>query len=87
MKLISYSFKLHAVITVRSQSFLYEVFKTEVNVQTSVDENELKISYSLLSLLCFCNLESLRWRANAFLNIEIKIGTFKLSNKFYPLIY
>ena len=87
MKLISYSFKLHAVITVRRQSFLYEVFKTEVNVQTLVDENELKISFSLLSLLFFCNLESIRWRANAVLNIEIKIGTFKLFNKFYPLIY
>ena len=74
MKLISYSFKLHAVITVRRQSFLYEVFKTEVNVQTLVDENELKISFSLLSLLFFCNLESLLWRANAVLNIEIKIG-------------
>ena len=46
---LSYSFKLHAVITVRSQSFLYDVvegvrsslgFSTrEVNVQTSVDEN------------------------------------------------
>ena len=52
---------LHAVITVRSQSFLYEVVEgvrsslgfltREVNVQTSVDENEIKISVSLLSLL------------------------------------
>lgn len=81
---LSYSFKLHAVITVRSQSFLYEVVEgvrsslgfltREVNVQTSVDDNELKISFSLLSLLFFCNLESLLWRANAVLNIEIKIG-------------
>lgn len=81
---LSYSFKLHAVITVRSQSFLSDVVEgvrsslgfltREVNVQTSVDENELKISFSLLSLLFFCNLESLRWRANAFLNIERNIG-------------
>ena len=81
---LSCSFKLHAVITVRSQSFLYEVVEgvrsslgfltREVNVQTSVDDNELEISLSLLSLLFFCNLESLRWRANAVLNIEIKIG-------------
>lgn len=81
---LSYSFKLHAVITARSQSFSYDVVEgvrsslgfltREVNVQTSVDENELKISFSLLSLLFFCNLESLRWRANAFLNIERNIG-------------
>ena len=75
---------MHAVITARSQSFSYDVVEgvrsslgfltREVNVQTSVDENELKISFSLLSLLFFCNLESLRWRANAFLNIERNIG-------------
>lgn len=63
---LSYSFKLHAVITVRSQSFLYEVVEgvrsslgfltREVNVQTSVDDNELEISFSLLSLLFFLQL-------------------------------
>ena len=65
-------------------SFLYEVFKTKVNVQSSRDERwYLKFRFSFIASI-FCNLESLLQRSNDYLNIELDTGTFflKLFHKF-----